>query len=253
MSFAFLNVNSIRNKHESLFELVGEQIDILAIGETKLDDSFPSGQFSKKGFKNPYRLDHTANSGGIMLYVRENLIAREITLNTLPNDIQIISLELTTGTGKWAFLFVYRPPSQNLQYFLTTLADVLDYIYTKYEKVVIMGDFNCTVLNPTMVEILENFQMTSQINTPTCYKSQQGSCIDLILTNSKSFLFKCDAVETGVSDHHLMIFGFLKSKSIKIPSKEVTYRCFKTFSFKYFSRIIQQQLLYGNINLLWGV
>ena len=143
VSFAFLNVNSIRNKHESLYELVGEQIDILAIGETKLDDSFPSGQFSKKGFKNPYRLDHTANSG-IMLYVRENLIAREITLNTLPNDIQIISLELTTG--KWAFLFVYRQkPSQNLQYFLTTLADVLDYIYTKYEKVVIMGEFNCTV------------------------------------------------------------------------------------------------------------
>ena len=90
--------------------------------------------------------------------------------------------------------------------------------------------------------------MTSQINTPTCYKSQQGSCIDLILTNSKSFLFKCDVVETGVSDHHLMIFGFLKSKSIKIPPKEVTYRCFKTFSFEYFSQIIEQQFLYGNIN-----
>ena len=111
-----------------------------------------------------------------------------------------------------------------------------------------MGDFNCTVLNPTMVEVLENFQMTSQISIPTCYKSQQGSCIDLILSHSKSFLFKCDAVETGVSDHHLMIYGFLKSKSIKIPPKEVTYRCFKTFSFEYFSQIIQQQFLYGNIN-----
>ena len=138
--------------------MVGEQIDTLAIGEPKLDDSFPSGEFSKKGFKNPYHLDHTANSGGIMLYVRENLIAREIALNTLPNDIQIISLELTTGTGKWAFLFVYRPPSQNLQYFLTTLADVLDYIYTKYEKVVIMGDFNCTVLNPNWWKFKKTFR-----------------------------------------------------------------------------------------------
>ena len=103
-------------------------------------------------------------------------------------------------------------------YFLTILADVLDYIYTKYEKVVIMGDFNCTVLNPTMVEILEKFQMTSQISIPTCYKSQQGSCIDLTLSNSKSFLFKCDAVETGVNFSKFKETNFLRyGKPLTLP------------------------------------
>ena len=111
-----------------------------------------------------------------------------------------------------------------------------------------MGDFNCTFNNTIIVELLENFQMTSQINIPTCYKSQQGSCIDLILANCKTFLFKCDAVETGISDHHLMIFGFLKSKSIKLPPKEITYRCYKNFSLENFSQKIQENFYYESIN-----
>ena len=45
--FAHLNINSIQNK----FELLSEQIkgNVLMISETKIDDSFPVGQFLKKG------------------------------------------------------------------------------------------------------------------------------------------------------------------------------------------------------------
>ena len=51
------------------------------ISETKIDDSFPVGNFIIEGFSTPYRLDHDSNGGGIMLYVREdissNLLATE--------------------------------------------------------------------------------------------------------------------------------------------------------------------------------
>ena len=51
------------------------------ISETKIDDSFPAGNFIIEGFSTPYRLDHDSNGGGIMLYVREdisfNLLATE--------------------------------------------------------------------------------------------------------------------------------------------------------------------------------
>ena len=49
--------------------------------ETKIDDSFPVGNFITEGFSSPYRLDCDSNGGGIMLYVREyirsNLLATE--------------------------------------------------------------------------------------------------------------------------------------------------------------------------------
>ena len=38
---AQLNINSIRNKFDSLIEIVKENVDILLISETKIDSSFP--------------------------------------------------------------------------------------------------------------------------------------------------------------------------------------------------------------------
>ena len=41
--FAHLNINSIRNKFDSLADIIKDNIDILMISETKVDDSFPDG------------------------------------------------------------------------------------------------------------------------------------------------------------------------------------------------------------------
>ena len=45
--FAYLNVNSLKNKVTDLKEIVGYlSLDYLVLSETKLDDSFPLAQFS---------------------------------------------------------------------------------------------------------------------------------------------------------------------------------------------------------------
>ena len=48
--FAHLNINSIRNKFELLSEQIKGNVDVLMISETKIDDSFPVGQFLIEGF-----------------------------------------------------------------------------------------------------------------------------------------------------------------------------------------------------------
>ena len=40
-----LNINSLRNKYESLVQQITGNIDILMVSETKLDNSFPVSQF----------------------------------------------------------------------------------------------------------------------------------------------------------------------------------------------------------------
>ena len=52
-----LNINSIRNKIFMLADIVRNNIDILLISETKIDNSFPKSQFLLHGFSEPYRLD----------------------------------------------------------------------------------------------------------------------------------------------------------------------------------------------------
>ena len=46
------------------------------VSETKLNDSFPKGQFLMEGFHSPFRFDRNRNGGGIMLYVREDIPAK---------------------------------------------------------------------------------------------------------------------------------------------------------------------------------
>ena len=58
-----LNLNSLAAKFEQLREVIGKNIDILTIQETKLDSSFPSGQFLIDGYSEPYRLDRNRNEG----------------------------------------------------------------------------------------------------------------------------------------------------------------------------------------------
>ena len=75
---ATLNINSIRNKFSSLAEIVSNNTDILVIQETKLDATFPEGQFLIPGFKKPFRRDRDKHGGGILIYVRNDIPSREV-------------------------------------------------------------------------------------------------------------------------------------------------------------------------------
>ena len=44
-----LNINSLRNKFEFLVEFTRGKVEILIISETKIDESFPLGQFEVNG------------------------------------------------------------------------------------------------------------------------------------------------------------------------------------------------------------
>ena len=55
--FSYININSIRNKFENLCDMVGDNVDVLSIAETKLDSSFPNAQFLLLAFQEPLRLD----------------------------------------------------------------------------------------------------------------------------------------------------------------------------------------------------
>ena len=44
--------------------------------ETKVNHSFSVGQFLSEGFGTPFRLDRNRNSGGIMLFIRNDIPAK---------------------------------------------------------------------------------------------------------------------------------------------------------------------------------
>ena len=145
--FSYININSIRNKLDNLQSIINNTVDVLAIAETKIDDSFPSSQFNLKGYKKPYRLDINSKSGGLLIYVNNDITSRKPKHLTTALDIQAIPVELNLKKQKWLIISIYRPPKQCLSYFLEEISNLLDMSIKTYENIVLMGDFNAEPSN----------------------------------------------------------------------------------------------------------
>ena len=64
------------------------------LSETKIDDSFLKGKFLIKGFRDPFRIDRNVNGGGILFYVREDIPAKLLSVETLPTNIFFVEINL---------------------------------------------------------------------------------------------------------------------------------------------------------------
>ena len=102
-----ININSIRNKFDLLSQLVMGNLDILLISETKLDSSFPSNQFRINGYSTPYRLDRNCHGGGILLYLRDDIPSRRLTIQN--TDVESIFIEINLRIKKWLLCGSYNP------------------------------------------------------------------------------------------------------------------------------------------------
>ena len=90
-----------------------------------------------------------------------------------------------------------------------------------------MGDFNANESNPAMETFLNQHKCKNIIKSKTCYKSQEGSCIDLIITSRHSLHQLSHAFEAGISDHHLMVYTTLESTYTKLEPKILRKRSYK--------------------------
>ena len=96
-----ININSLRNKFDSLVAIIKPHIDILVVNETKLDSSFPAQQFAMEGYALPYRLDISSNAGGTLIYVRDDIPCRVLNTHSSNNSIEGIFLEINLRKVKW--------------------------------------------------------------------------------------------------------------------------------------------------------
>ena len=88
------------------------------LSEAKLNDSFPKGQLLIKGFGDPFRIDRNANGGGILFYVREDIPAKLLSIETLPRKVFL--LKLIYGK-KWLFSCSYNQNRDNISNHLQTI------------------------------------------------------------------------------------------------------------------------------------
>ena len=111
---SYLNLNSLRYKIIDIREVLCKaQLEIIALSETKLNSEFPDAQFKIDGYHFPaFRKDRDENGGGLMIFVRNDIITRRLQ-DFEPKDLECICIELTLSKKKWAF-FPYTDLNQKI-------------------------------------------------------------------------------------------------------------------------------------------
>ena len=70
-------------------DVVGKNLDVFLISETKIDDSFPVAQFFYQGFSMPHRKDRALVGGGLLMYINDSIPSRKLQEHTTPDDINL--------------------------------------------------------------------------------------------------------------------------------------------------------------------
>ena len=238
-----LNINSIRNKFEQLKTIVDHNIDILVITETKIDNSFPTNQFTIEGYGIPFRLDRNTNGGGLLIFVKEHIPCRILSSHNENNNFEGIFFEINLRKKKWLIVGGYNPKKEDIGHFLNKLTTNLNHYLDKYDNLILLGDFNSQMNEPDMEEFCKLYNLSNLIKEPTCFKNPNNpSVIDLILTNRPNCFQGSMTIETGLSDFHRMTTTILKAFFHKQVPRLIKYRNYKGFNQGQFNHALRQQL-----------
>ena len=228
---AHISINSLRNEFDMFTNSVSEYIDILMISETKFGDTFPHALYHLKDFSNPYRLDRKSHRGGFLVYVTDNIPSNLAKLDHKFENFEGFFIELELPKKKkWLISYSYNPHKGNTKQHLSNISKGLDELNSKYDNILIIGDLNTEMNEPSLNETFcQTYNLESIVNEPTCLKNPKNpSCIDLMLTNKQRFL-KGKTVEAGLFDFHKMVFSVFKTSFKKQNPAIVTYCDYKRF------------------------
>ena len=133
--------------------------------------------------------------------------------------------------------------------FFNEIYITLNKILGKYDNILLARDLNIDELKTGsdssnhLSDAMTVFNLTNLIKKPTCFKSQDGTLIDLMLTNRPRNFLKSQNFEIGLSDCHKLVVSILRASSKKLPRKIITYRDQKCFNQDHFLRDLDSRLI----------
>ena len=192
----YIKINSLREKIVSLREILSKaSIDILCADETKLDASFPKYQFKISGCQfPPITRDRNSKEEVKIVFFCEGFVVKQIK-NFETENAENIWLELVIPKKKWCILFPYQPPGTNKTLFFNEIYVTLNKLLGNYDNILLAGDLNTDELKTGsdssnhLSDTKDVFSLPSLVKKPTCFKSQEGILIDLMLTNRQRSFF----------------------------------------------------------------
>ena len=140
---------------------------------TALSLILPNSHFHVNGYS-IFRRDRKKGGGGVMIFVRDSIIAMPIKI--ICKFVEAILLDLTIGQTRFALIEAYKPPSVDNVPFTSNMYSLLDKATSQSNNIICLGDFNCDISNPLdnnnnkgrcLLDICDIYDLDSLNNSPT--------------------------------------------------------------------------------------
>ena len=167
---------------------VQQNLDIICVTKSWLDNTFPDGMVQLDGYLPPFRKDRDVRYGGVAVYVSNNISVSRVP-ELEQHDIECIWLLITLKGTKLLLGTFYRAPGANaakVNYYLSSFSDMIDKVTRhKPSNVIITGDFNdrCQ-LGLQLYNLLNSHNLVQVIDKPT----RHSNLLDLMITDSPAFV-----------------------------------------------------------------
>jgi exonuclease III/uncharacterized protein YutD len=163
--------------------------------------------------------------GGVGIFIQKNLAYLKIELDEFCNDLdmEVCAVQLHFSEITFYILCIYRPPSGNFSYFLSSLESVLNQLFSNSNNIIICGDININYLDNTnnklhLDSLLASYNLYSIVDFPTRISSCSSTAIDNIFIDTfKNTEFTVKPLPNGLSDHDAQM---LTLNNIKIQSSK---------------------------------
>ena len=173
---------------------------VAGVTETWLHPGIDDATVSVEGFNFIHQDRINRRGGGVGLYIKNSIQFNVVNFGCL-DFVEYMWVKLLINSKNILLGILYRPPGTNLDSFFQYFEDILSDLYTSYDNIVCLGDFNINLLdlnNKTkkLEDIADIFSMKQYIQQPTRVNEGSYSLIDLIFCNMPNVL------SSGVADTH---------------------------------------------------
>ena len=104
--------------------------------------------------------------------IKSSVPSRQLSYGSICNSTQVIPFEINLRQEKWLVISIYYSPSQDSEFFIYSLTEIIDHLATKYDNHLIMGDFNMKPNNRMLKSFLDSNNLTNLIKINTCFKGK---------------------------------------------------------------------------------
>ena len=133
ITFAHLNINSVRNKLDQQNDMIEGYIDVLMISESNLDNNFTDGKFLIEGDGVSIQINRNILGGGIMLFVRSDIADKSLSVDI---DSESFFDELNLPKKKLLLNCSDNPEGSNIKLHLNDLSKSRDAIITISKSII---------------------------------------------------------------------------------------------------------------------